>query len=144
MRKPDFVIGDEKDPYLLRWYIIPRNPVFNVYLHKFLRDDQGLDLHDHPWRSISVLFSGSYVECTLGENGWIRRKQFNSLRVIFRRATHRHRIELLPDPIDASKRLPAWSLFITGRKVREWGFWKNNWRFIGHVEYFKRGLDETR
>src|SRR3546814_8204117 len=39
LRKPDITIGGEDNPYLRRWYIIPRNRWFNVYLHEFLRDD---------------------------------------------------------------------------------------------------------
>ncbi len=39
MRKPDFIIGGPENPYLLRWYLIPQNRFFNVYLHKILRSD---------------------------------------------------------------------------------------------------------
>src|ERR1700684_1178987 len=60
---PHFVIGDPKNPYMLRWYILPRNPLFNVYLHKFLRnDDDDRALHDHPWPSLSLLVKGWVVE----------------------------------------------------------------------------------
>jgi len=42
-RRPDFVIGGDARThdvaYLLRWYLIPRNPLFNAYLHLFLRSD---------------------------------------------------------------------------------------------------------
>ena len=48
-RAPDFVIGGSDNPYLLRWFLIPRNPVFNVYLHKFMRSDDDRALHTHPW-----------------------------------------------------------------------------------------------
>lgn len=150
MRKPDFVVGDEANPYLQRWHIIPQNPVFNIFLHKFMRDDDDRALHDHPWPSLSFLLKGSYVECTPGENGRIKRKLYKRGSMIYRRATHRHRIELEKD-IDAFDpahrlglrqelpRIPAWTLFITGFKVREWGFWCNGWRFVGHVEYTKPG-----
>lgn len=37
-RNPDFIIGGA-DPYMLRWWVIPRNKVFNIYLHRFLRSD---------------------------------------------------------------------------------------------------------
>lgn len=47
-RAPDFYIGGNANPYLLRWWVIPRNRFFNVYLHKFLRDDDDRALHDHP------------------------------------------------------------------------------------------------
>lgn len=58
-RKPDFVIGDLSNPYLLRWWVIPRNRFFNVYLHKFLRDDDDRALHDHPWWSMSIILSST-------------------------------------------------------------------------------------
>jgi hypothetical protein len=48
-RRPDFIIGGADNPYLLRWWIIPRNRWCNVYLHKILRDDDPRALHDHPW-----------------------------------------------------------------------------------------------
>lgn len=54
-RAPDVVIGEADSPYLLRWHPIPRNPIFNVYLHQFLRDDDDRALHDHPWVNVSLL-----------------------------------------------------------------------------------------
>src|SRR3546814_20880058 len=63
-RAPSFVIGGEDNPYLRRWYIIPRNRWFNVYLHEFLRDDDDRALHDHPWVNLSILLRGQYVEHT--------------------------------------------------------------------------------
>lgn len=111
--KPHFYIGGTENPYLLRWYLIPRNSWFNVYLHKFLRDDDDRALHDHPWWFISVLLRGAYYEhCVDGV-----RIRTTCGSVAFRTAQHRHRIELF------RSRPPTWTLVITGRKVREWGFW---------------------
>lgn len=31
--KPHFVVGGPDNPYLLRWYVLPRNPFCNLYLH---------------------------------------------------------------------------------------------------------------
>lgn len=31
-RAPDFIIGGKDTPYMLRWWIIPRNKWFNIYL----------------------------------------------------------------------------------------------------------------
>ena len=45
--RPHFLISDQADPYLHRWYVIPRNRFLNLYLHKFLRDDEDRALHDH-------------------------------------------------------------------------------------------------
>lgn len=36
---PDIIIGENGDDYLHRWYVIPRNRFFNIYLHYFLRSD---------------------------------------------------------------------------------------------------------
>jgi hypothetical protein len=113
-RKPDFVIGGEDDPYMLRWYVIPRNRWFNIYLHKFLRDDDDRALHDHPWVSLSFALSGEYIEHTAR---YTKRRGRGS--VVFRTATHAHRIELVRKD---GEPVPAWTLFLTGPKVREWGF----------------------
>ncbi len=58
-RDPDFVIGTADDPYLRRWWLIPRNPVFNLYVHHFLRSDDDRALHDHPWPSVSVILAAA-------------------------------------------------------------------------------------
>ena len=96
-------IGGKENPYLLRWWVIPRNRFFNVYLHKFLRDDDDRALHDHPWLSLSVILKGGYVEHTAKE---VRRREAGS--IIFRRAKHAHRIELLREGFClAQKVVPA-------------------------------------
>lgn len=48
----DFTIGGHERPYLLRWFIIPRNRFFNIYLHKFLRSDDDRALLDHFGRQL--------------------------------------------------------------------------------------------
>lgn len=127
-REPDFIIGLPENPYLLRWWIIPRNRFFNIYLHKFLRSDDDRALHDHPWWSCSIILRGGYREHLPG--GLIKLRHAG--RIIFRRAEQAHRVELYGVYITR----PAWTLFITGPKVREWGFhcpqgWRH-WRdFIG-------------
>ena len=40
-RTPDFVIGDAHNPYMLRWWLLPDNDYFNIYLHHILRSDDG-------------------------------------------------------------------------------------------------------
>lgn len=107
--KPDLVIGDTERPYLLRWHIFPRNRFCNVYLHCILRDDDDRALHDHPWRNCSILLRGSYREITPAGR-FVR----SAGSVVFRRAEAAHRLEVVEGPV--------WSLFITGPKVREWGF----------------------
>jgi len=62
MRPPDFVIGPSEMPYLRRWWIIPRNRFFNIYLHQFLHSDDDRALHDHMYINLSILLRGRYIE----------------------------------------------------------------------------------
>ena len=120
-------------PYLLRWYLLPRFrwlKWINVYLHKFVADDELEALHDHPRASLSLLFLGEYREITPGGV-----RIYRAPALIKRRADHRHRIELINGK-------PAWTLFIMGPKVREWGFWcPHGFR---HWTQFHANLDENK
>lgn len=117
-RDPDVVIGGQADPYLMRWWIVPRNRVFNVYLHLFLRSDDDRALHDHPWANMSILLAGRYLEHRIHAGGIHQRTE----RVAGQRsgwalrATGRtaHRIELHQGH--------CWTLFVTGPVYRAWGF----------------------
>lgn len=106
-RPADFVIGDD---YLRRWWVLPRNPFCNVYLHDIRRSDDDRALHDHPWPNTSVLLFGSYIEHT--PQGAFTRSAGD---VVHRPADALHRLEVIPGE-------RAISLFSTGPKVREWGF----------------------
>lgn len=115
-RGPDVVIGGHDNPYLKRWFVIPRNPVFNVYLHQFLRSDDDRALHDHPWLfNCSILMDGMYWEHT---PGLIRLLTAGDWK--FRWGAAAHRIELL-NPLGHGP-LSCWTIFITGPRIREWGF----------------------
>lgn len=114
-RDPDFVVGGQTTPYLRRWWLIPRNPVFNVYLHQFLRDDDDRALHDHPWFWCSILLRGGYVEHTAG---WFAGRWAPSIKLSS--PWRAHRIELFGP--EETSRTPAWTLFVTGPRLREWGF----------------------
>lgn len=111
--KPHFIIGDR---YLLRWYVIPRNPWLNIYLHKFLHDDEDRALHDHPWWFISVMLKGGYYEVT--QNNFTQRL---APSVAFRKPTYAHRV-VLPRVSGTDTVRPCWTLVVTGRVVRDWGF----------------------
>lgn len=121
-REPDFIIGDN---YLRRWWVIPRNDQFNVYLHEILRSDDDRALHDHPWENASWVIDGSYIE-HLPDGIAIERRAGD---LVGRDAEALHRLEIAEGG-------RALSLFITGPKVREWGFacpqgWRH-WRdFVG-------------
>ncbi len=113
-RAPDFVIGGAERPYLLRWWVIPHNRFFNVYLHHFLRSDDDRALHDHPWANLSILLDGRYVEHRIAAGGINLRTPRAAGAMVLRRPRTAHRIELHDGP--------CWTLFVTGPKLREWGF----------------------
>lgn len=116
-REPDFIIEDSEDVYLRRWWIIPRNKLFNIYLHHFWKSDDDRALHDHPWANISILLSGSYLEHL--PNGVVKLRKpwrpWSFWRIPMRFPTSSHRVAL----IDGKR---VWTLFLTGPKVRTWGF----------------------
>lgn len=141
VRDPDFIVGGRERPYLKRWWIIPRNRWFGVYLHKFERSDDDRALHDHPWRNASLLLRGSYIEeqpdVSQAQTPFTRAADLPRLRILRKagrlvirtRATASHRVEL----IDGK---PVWTLFITGPVIRPWGFhcahgWIPWQRFVG-------------
>jgi hypothetical protein len=140
--QPDFIIGGADNPYMLRWWILPRNMYFNIYLHKIMRDDDDRALHDHPWWNVSVLLRGAYREITPDFRDSLANYGVGSLvsphtllatlpqiakvrgagSIVFRRAACAHRLEVV--------RGPVWSLFITGRVRRRWGFHcAHGWRY---------------
>jgi hypothetical protein len=62
-------------------------------------------------------------------------------QILFRRSTARHRVELLRDysysVIDRThyREKSVLTLFITGPRVREWGFWCEGTRFVHHMDF---------
>ncbi|OBF77036.1 hypothetical protein [Mycolicibacterium fortuitum] len=132
--EPHIYIGGKDDPYLLRWYLLPRNRFLNLYVHKFVRSDVDT-LHDHPWGFVSLILRGEYTEVTpQGHN----RRRAGSLA--FRDAKFRHHVVLLPElqetarlePTGPDRPLvrfwhtherPCWTLIATGPVTRVWGFW---------------------
>ena len=114
-RPADFVIGGDERPYLRRWWLIPRNKLFNVYLHEFLRSDDDRALHDHPWPNLSVLLRGRYVEHTIAAGGVAYRVERQAGAVKLRLPRQAHRIEIAEGET-------CWTVFVTGPRLREWGF----------------------
>ena len=119
-------VNDE--PYLERYYVFLKDRKrfpFNIFVHKFLKSDPA-DVHDHPWPYFTIILKGGYWE-------WIPVFNIRGAKVqeycVWRRpgsfrwasANTYHRIELDPE-------VTCWTLFMPGRKRREWGFLvKNKW-----------------
>lgn len=127
----------DNEPYLERYYLFLKDRgdkfPFNIFLHKFLKSD-GDDVHDHPWPYFTIILKGGYWEWhPVFENGvkvtevcaWRGPGHFRKCS-----ADSFHRIELEPG-------VTCWTLFMPGRKVRDWGFLKNN-KWIQWEEYMKQ------
>lgn len=82
---------------------------FNVYLHYLDAPKWHPECHDHPWGFLSVILWRGYLERM---NGKDRRKRPGM--VLWRPAESLHNVIT---PYGSS-----WSLIVTGRKAREWGF----------------------
>jgi hypothetical protein len=121
-REPDLVItGDDEKPYLYRWWVTPHSQEANVYAHIQVASDPARPLHDHPWDNMSVILSGGYREKLCHFPSMFDAKVLFYPRkkgdAIFRKAEWAHRL-ILPAHIPY-----AMTLFSTGPKIREWGFW---------------------
>ena len=121
MRKPDLYLKG----YLRRWWLIPRNKYFNIYLHCFEGSDDDRALHDHPWWSLSFKLWGSLREHLVG----CKQRDIISLLPYVRTPKTLHRMEL------RSKN--AWTLFITGPRLRDWGFKTEGSSWIDHITYLQ-------
>lgn len=146
-RPPDFVVGSPDAPYLQRWYVVrngqrwrslspseraahqiqhnPRDEACatygNIFVHRFLRSDDDRALHDHPWLWRTLILDGEYVEHIprdardpAGPTVAVRRRAGDSSG--WRYGHEPHRVELIANR-------PVLTLFQTGTKYREWGFW---------------------
>ena len=127
----------ENEPYLERYYLFLRERErfpFNVFLHKFLKSDPD-DVHDHPWPYATVILKGGYWEWiphfdTVGRKTGEYQVWRGPGHFRISKANSFHRIELDPD-------ITAWTLFMPGRKCRDWGFLvKNKW--IQWEQYLKQ------
>ena len=149
-KKPNFTIRIENDvDYLYRWWVIPRNKYFNIYLHKVVGDDEPF-FHDHPWNSVGIILKGEYVEWTPYEQNRfhkLKRKLTNAAfsietlsqgNIKYRDITYAHYLTVSkPDDrwYEGKVYEPVWSLFITGPKKRDWGFYNKQGVFENHVKW---------
>lgn len=125
MIKPSKVIGEN---YLSRWHVIPKNPLFNIFLHRFVGSDDDRATHDHPWKSWSILLSGDlsevfkyhfYPDNPMVHGGYYceLKRSIKRFKMVSREAEFAHRLILEGDK-------PAWTIFITGPRIRkDWYFW---------------------
>lgn len=100
-----------------RWSILS-TPWFNIYLHCIHKKDDDKHMHDHPWSFYSIILKGAYVE-ERGVRGFVQSTKTivrwpGSIQYVKKDIPHRitHIIN----------NRPVWSLIITGKSGREWGY----------------------
>ena len=135
---PDLVIAPDGEPYIYRWHVIPHNDNANVYLHVQVKSDPERPLHDHPWDNQSVILSGGYTEIMGDKWNWAH-AAYHVVRkkgdVIQRKAHWSHRL-ILPEQHPYTM-----TLFTTGPKVREWGFWMpDGWHSYKEMTELQNGV----
>lgn len=92
----------------MRRFVLLETPWTRIYVHNLCSSDPDPELHDHPWSFVSIILKGGYTEHT--PLGVFERK---AGQIIFRQAGSPHHLELSES---------AWTMIITGKVVREWGF----------------------
>lgn len=137
--QPHQIIHSEHGVYLHRTFLVPRNSWHNIYLHRFVGSDDPPALHSHPWAFATLILRGSYTEITAGGTQWR-----GPGSVAFRRAGHRHRVQLHRDR--QGREQPCVSIVITGRRSHQWGFFcprrDGTWRFIPWQNFGAGGCGE--
>lgn len=134
-------IRNRKDSslYLRRFYLF-RSSWLGIFLHCFeASDDSLIDLHDHPWASVSVILARGYTEILPMHDhredcdswGCYRAVRRSAGSITFRRASDRHSID-----VRREDRGRTWTLFVRFRKSRTWGFhtsqgWLPWWTYCG-------------
>lgn len=107
-------------PYLIRWRV--ETKWGSVRLHHWISSDDPRALHDHPWDFVTFVIKGGYTDKNpTGE------QHLKAPKVQYRSATHQHTV--YPDPGG------AWTVVITGPKIRPWGFWVSG-KFKKANKYF--------
>lgn len=128
--RPDRVWMPDGKPHLYRWHIVPlNNDCGNLFFHIQVSADPHAELHDHPWWNQSVVLAGGYDEIYQPDpanDGPLHQRSVRAGDVVHRQATEAHRLQLPPGAVYSM------SLFTTGPKVRDWGFWyPDGWRVDG-------------
>lgn len=143
---------------------LKRKRLPNIYLHHILKSDDDRALHDHPWDNVSIILKGGYIEHVFAYEPVegqplppIVQKRRRAGHIVRRQGGMAHRIELYregkPTPLfymtqgglkehDIRPERPCWSIFITWRKSRAWGFWTERNGVIGRQEIHRAAVKE--
>jgi hypothetical protein len=140
-------IGPHECPLMRRWVI--ETPAGSARLHHFLKSDDTRALHNHPWWFVTFPLSpggyvdvvpcpgceegyvyykdGSFETCDLCMGGGRSQEHVQAWRLHYRKPGYTHAV--LTDG--------CWTVIVTGRKLREWGFWLHA-RFFESRRYLRK------
>jgi len=110
---------------------------WGLYLHRFHRGDDDMELHNHPWDwAISFIFVGGYVEeRRIGDE--VTRRKVLPFSLNFIKQNDFHRVELIEKD--------AWSLFLVGPKNSSWGFWnRDTGKFTPWREFIDQQVERAK
>ena len=115
-------------PYLRRWIIYFGG--YTLRLHKFYRGDDDRAPHDHPWWFITFPLTGYYESVVRGSVQMV--EYVRPFWLHSRPATYKHIVlgTHYRHPGGWRTESPIYTIVITGRKQRSWGFWPGSSTFV--------------
>lgn len=141
-------------PYLKRHTLLTFGKWLSFKIHTILQSDGECD-HDHPWAFLTVILKGGYYEWTPveqndsgkyvsrleGTDGVLEDCHFHKPgSIMFRPAKWRHRLNLTgvfknENDDESFSLIPATTFVITGKVIRDWGFFtKDGWKIWTNYE----------
>lgn len=140
---------DQDSVYLIRHFLF-RSKYFSVYLHRFMRSDEG-DFHCHPWPFISYIVSGEYTEnfrtwsSHSGDDYYLDNDTQNLRKKgtwAFRKSSATHMVLIDNKYTAEEKKKAPLTVIFRPHKLRDWGFYPNVegkhykkiiwWKYLGH------------
>ena len=115
--------------------------IFSIRLHHWLYSDDQRNYHDHPWAFITIILKGGYTDISPKDQNDISKEESKKERMTFgtvkyRPANYKHTVKV--------DKKGCWTLLLTGREKRDWGFWvkrkdgSNIYRLMKRNRYFLR------
>ncbi len=120
-------LGEKDCPYAYRWVFIVFG--FSFRIHHFLRSDDKRFLHDHAWWFLTFVLKGGYTDISLNSDNVEIKDTLTRFSFRYRPALHKHYVEV--------PKGGCWTMLITGKPFRNWGFWVNG-KLMRPLRYFSR------
>jgi hypothetical protein len=101
-------LGEPGCPYARRWVLNLGG--WSLRIHHWFSGDDPRYLHEHPWWFLTFVIRGGYTD--IGRDGT---DELRAPAIRYRPALHAHTVSAV--------RRHTWTLLITGRPLRDWGFY---------------------